>query len=288
MECRGKFRYQVLNFFLELVLFILYSFLYFPAHIRRIKFFFVYSKAHQPALAYSFFKQAYLPPSHVIDVKDIHPPQIPEEDDVNKHFFNQFELYDPLLSLDFKDYLLPTTFPSAVNNQPIEFQHAPNDYCPFADNKIDSVQDANSSDLYQQPSIVQQPTDFQFKVRGKMFGPLKMPSFLHPYPPRFVDCLPTFSRKDNTIREEHISAIQDFIDNLEILHEDIIMRIFSKYLIGDATLWFKNMKVASIGSWDELYDTFFKYWEENKSLDQYLHEFTTLRREKNEALSSFN
>jgi hypothetical protein len=100
-----------------------------------------------------------------------------------------------------------------------------------------------------------------------MFGPLKLSSFLHSYPPRFVDYLPTFSGKDNTIGEKHLSAFQDFIDNLEILHEDIIMRLFSKYLIGDAALWFKNMEVASIGSWDELYDTFLKYWGERKSFD---------------------
>jgi hypothetical protein len=288
MEGRGKFRYQVLNFFLELVLFILHSFLNFPAHIRRIIICFVYSKDHQPALAYSFFKQVDLPPSHVIDVKDIHPLQTPEEDEVHKHFFNQYEPYDSLPSPDFKVDLLPSTFPSVVNNQPVEIQHAPNDYCPFANNKIDSVQATNSSGLYQQPSSVQQPTDFQFKVRGKMFGPLKLPSFLHPYPLEFLDYLPTFSGKNNTTGEEHLSPFQDFIDNLEILHEDIIMRIFSKYLIGYVALWFKNMEVASIGSWDELYDTFLKYWGERKSFDHYLNEFTTLRRGKNEVLSAFN
>ena len=84
-----------------------------------------------------------------------------------------------------------------------------------------------------------------------------------------------------------MSAFQDFIDNLEILHEDIIMRLFSKSLIGDVALWFKNMEVASIGSWDELYDTFFKYWGERNSLDQYLHEFITLRRGKNEVFFFF-
>ena len=85
-----------------------------------------------------------------------------------------------------------------------------------------------------------------------------------------------------------MSSFQDFIDNLEILHEYIIMRLFSKSLIGYAALWFKNMEVSSIGSWDELYDTFLKYWGERKSFDQYLNEFTTLRRGKNEVLSAFN
>jgi hypothetical protein len=129
--------YQVLNFFLELVLFVLHSFLNFPAHIIRIIFFFVYSKDHQPALAYSFLKQVDLPPSHVIDVKDIHPLRTPEEDEVHIQFFNQSEPYDSLPSTYFKDYLLPTTIPSVINNQPIEIQHAPNDYCPFANNETD-------------------------------------------------------------------------------------------------------------------------------------------------------
>ena len=97
-------------------------------------------------------KQVDLPPSHVIDVKDIHPLRTPEEDEVHIQFFNQFEPYDSLHYEDFKDDLLPTTNPFVLNNQPIEIQHAPNDYCPFANNKTDLVQDAISFDLYQQPS----------------------------------------------------------------------------------------------------------------------------------------
>ena len=116
MEGRGKFRDQVLNFFLELVLFILHSFLNFPAHNRRIIICFVYSKDHQLALAYSFFKQVDLPPSHFIDVKDLHPLRTLEEDEVHIHFLNQSEPYDSLPYADFKVDLLPTTIPSAVNN----------------------------------------------------------------------------------------------------------------------------------------------------------------------------
>ena len=111
----------------------------FPAHIRRIIICFVYSKYHHPALAYSFFKQVDLPPSHVINVKDIPPLQTPKEDKVHKHFFNQYEPYDSLPSLDFKVDLLPSTIPSVVKNQSVKIHHAPNDYCPFANNKSDSV-----------------------------------------------------------------------------------------------------------------------------------------------------
>ena len=53
-------------------------------------------------------------------------------------------------------------------------------------------------------------------------------------------------------------------------------------------MWFKNIEAGSIGSWDGLYNTFSIFWGENKSLDQYLIDFYTLRRGKEEALVVFN
>jgi hypothetical protein len=121
------------------------------------------------------------------------------------------------------------------------------------------VQDDISSNPYQQKSSVQQPTDFNYKIRENMFGPLKFPSFLHPYPPGFVHYLPTFAGKDNTVGEEHLSDFQDFIDKLEILHEDVVMRLLSKSLVRDVALWLKNVETASIKSWDELFFVFLKH-----------------------------
>ena len=66
------------------------------------------------------------------------------------------------------------------------------------------------------------------------------------------------------------------------------MRIFSKSLAGDVVFWFRNLKVGSIGSWVELYDYFSRYWGENRSFDQYLTDFFTLKRGKEEALVVFN
>ena len=73
-----------------------------------------------------------------------------------------------------------------------------------------------------------------------------------------------------------------------MVHEDVVLRLFSKYLVGDASIWFKNIEAGSIGSWAGLYNTFSISWGENKSLDQYLIDFYTLRRGKEEALVVFN
>jgi hypothetical protein len=45
-----------------------------------------------------------------------------------------------------------------------------------------------------------QPTEFQSKLRQRVFKPLKLPAHLHPYPPYFVEYLPHFTG------ENHISA----------------------------------------------------------------------------------
>ena len=109
-----------------------------------------------------------------------------------------------------------------------------------------------------------------------MFTPLRLPSLLHPYPSCFVEYLPHFIGKDQITAEKHLGSFHNFIDNCEIVHEDIVMRLFSKYFGGDVGFWFQNLKVDSIGFWEELHDVFLKYWGKNKSNDQFLFEFYSL------------
>jgi hypothetical protein len=71
--------------------------------------------------------------------------------------------------------------------------------------------------------------------------------------------LSLFIGEDHITAENHLRAFQNFIDYLEIMHEDVVMRLFSKYLVGDVVLWFKNMDVGSIGLWVELCSAFSRY-----------------------------
>jgi hypothetical protein len=61
-------------------------------------------------------------------------------------------------------------------------------------------------------------------------------------------------------------AFENIVDQFNIIHDDVIMRLFSKYLFRDVAEWFKNLRDDSIGSWIELSNTFSKYWGENKLL----------------------
>jgi hypothetical protein len=133
-----------------------------------------------------------------------------------------------------------------------------------------------------------QPTAFQIKIRMKMFKPLRLPYLLNPYPLDYFEYLPRFSGENQILAERHLESFEDFVERFEIVHEDVIMRFFSKSLIRDAATWFKGLRTDSIGSWIDFSNTFVKYWGEYKSLDSYLADFYALKREQGEALPIFN
>ena len=84
-----------------------------------------------------------------------------------------------------------------------------------------------------------------------------------------------------------MESFEDFIDRFEIIHEDVIMRFLSKSLIKDVAIWFKCLRVVSIGSWIEFSNAFSKHWGKNKSSDSYLTDFYALKREQNKAFPVF-
>jgi hypothetical protein len=84
-----------------------------------------------------------------------------------------------------------------------------------------------------------------------------------------------------------LQAFENFVDQFEIVHDDVTMRLFSHSFSGDVVLWFKCLRASSIGSWIELCKDFLKCWGENKSLDQYWFDFNALRRGEDKDLDVF-
>jgi hypothetical protein len=131
------------------------------------------------------------------------------------------------------------------------------------------------------------PTIVQTRIREKVFKPLRLPSYLHPYPLNFFECLPHFSGEDRVVVEKYLGAFENFVDQFEIVYEDVTMRLFSKSLFGDVDLWFKGLGADSIG-WIELYNSFLRHWGENKYFDQHLTDFCAQKGKEDEALVTFN
>jgi hypothetical protein len=70
-----------------------------------------------------------------------------------------------------------------------------------------------------------QLTEIQYRIK-KYYKPLNLPLILHAYPPNFIDYLIMFNGEYHVATEKHLKAFENFIDNFQIMHEDVIMRIF--------------------------------------------------------------
>jgi hypothetical protein len=255
----SKSRYQFISLLHELLLFFISSFILFPSHVKRIILCFVYSDDYQPYFIYPSLEED-LQPTCIVDVDLISSsPSISKNEFCNlvpPDLDKSCDLQE--IKIDSRPYQISTPF--SITFEPCQQLAIPHD----------------------------QPTTFQIKIRMKMFKPLKLPHLLHSYPLDCYEYLPWFSGENQVSAERHLESFEDFVDRFQIVHEDVIMRFFSKSLIRDVAIWFKSLRDESIGSWIEFSDVFMKHWGENKSLDSYLADFYALKREHNETLPVFN
>ena len=68
------------------------------------------------------------------------------------------------------------------------------------------------------------------------------------------------------------------MDDLNIQHEDVYMRLFIQSLEGEPRKSFRSLVVASINSWEMLENWFNIAWGEKKDYQYYLLEFAALKK----------
>jgi hypothetical protein len=101
----------------------------------------------------------------------------------------------------------------------------------------------------------------------------------------FFEYLHVFKGNDHIAAKNHMENFEDFVDNFEIMHEYVILRLFFKSLVEDDALWFRNLKACSICLWTDFHRVFMRYWGENKSIDQCISEFYALKKRINEIVT---
>jgi hypothetical protein len=55
---------------------------------------------------------------------------------------------------------------------------------------------------------------------------LRLPPTLNSFPLEFFEYLPIFNGEDYVASEKHIKSFEKFIDDFEVMHEDVVMRLF--------------------------------------------------------------
>jgi hypothetical protein len=196
------------------MLFFVRYFLCFPSHITRNILFFVYSDYHKISFIYPYLEEQGLHSSCIIDV---HP--------------------NPSFETNEKDYVH------------ILICLEPDHSCHLIDRKANQLPSTIFVEVFHK--LVEpyfQPTEVHSRIRREFSKPLRLPYFLHPYPPNFIEYLHQFTGEDHITTEKHLGDFQNVIDNFEIVDEEVAMRLFCKSLFVDDALWFINMEDCSICS----------------------------------------
>jgi hypothetical protein len=190
---KGKTRYQSMSFFHEVVFFIITSFLYFPSHIKRIILCFLYSDDNKPFFIHPSLEEEDMPSSCVVDVDHVPSPHPIHKSEIC--IASPLEIDHPcsLKEVENNSQSYQISLPYVILAEPFHQLINPHDH----------------------------PTDFQIKIINKLFKPLRLPYHLNPYPLDSFEYLPRFFWEDHVTAETHLRAFENFIDQFEIVHDDV-------------------------------------------------------------------
>ena len=96
---------------------------------------------------------------------------------------------------------------------------------------------------------------------ARRFAPLDfstVPSFPHPVPSIYIwgDHLPRFVEKKEDSPSDHLIIFHQCMIQLDINHEDVLMKMFVFSLEGDAHEWYRSLPPSSIYSLKEFHTIF--------------------------------
>ena len=75
-------------------------------------------------------------------------------------------------------------------------------------------------------------------------------------PQEYLKLLPRFTGEDEINAKKYLPVFFNFAENLNVVHFDVVMRIFVQSLDGEAIKWFKVFPNNSINTLEELENKF--------------------------------
>ena len=107
-------------------------------------------------------------------------------------------------------------------------------------------------------------------ILAKRFAPLNFSAidgYPHPVPQidEWKDLLPRFYEGDNENLVEHVHEFHALMQQLDIHHEDILMKMFMYSLEGYARKWYRTLHASSISSLKDFHDVFLFSLQDNLS-----------------------
>jgi hypothetical protein len=101
-------------------------------------------------------------------------------------------------------------------------------------------------------------------ILTRRFSPLNFSAIdgyphLVPQIDEWKDLLPRFYEGDDDNHFEHVHEFHALMQQLDIHHEDILMKMFMYSLEGDARKWYRTLSASSISSLKDFHDVFYSH-----------------------------
>jgi hypothetical protein len=125
------------------------------------------------------------------------------------------------------------------------------------------------------------------------YRPLDMseiPGYPRKMPPRYEDFLPRFAGIDDECPKSHMRRFWKFFQHFPVSDEaeDLVMKLFSSSLHGEARRWYDNLPAASINSMELFEEVFLAKWTmEMEDVQSLLKELEGIKQKESEVVRAF-
>jgi hypothetical protein len=125
------------------------------------------------------------------------------------------------------------------------------------------------------------------------YRPLDMseiPGYPRKMPPRYEDFLPRFAGIDDECPKSHMRRFWKFFQHFPVSDEaeDLVMKLFSSSLHGEARRWYDNLPAASINSMELFEEVFLAKWTmEMENVQSLLKELEGIKQKESEVVRAF-
>lgn len=88
--------------------------------------------------------------------------------------------------------------------------------------------------------------------------------------------------------EEHLKYFMDMLNDYDVEHEYVVMKLFIQSLVEYARDWYRGLPNASISSWDEFEMCLEEQYGDTTNTSFMLNEFNNIKKSLNEPVTEFN
>lgn len=115
-----------------------------------------------------------------------------------------------------------------------------------------------------------------------------IPSSPHPISFDLRDKVVKFFENNVVTIEEHLRIFIDMLNDFEVEHEVVVMKLLIHSLTKDARYWFRRLPDDSISSWSDLENFFKEQYGDNTNVGFMLNDFNNIKKNPNESTFDFN